>query len=179
MVKALSRETVHILVGAAVLLAAPLLFLLFFNEDARTGSASGYELTAHYNSIDGLGIGADVLLAGVPVGKVTGESFDPEAMQAVVTMTVRSDIRIPDDTVAMVVGGGLLGGKFVKLAVGGSEDMLAPGDSFEYTQDSVIVEALLEKVVLWAEARRKTAREKAIREKQEHEEAPAMGAPAK
>ena len=59
----------------------------------------------------------------------------------------------------MIASDGILGGKYVKLNIGGSMDMLAPGRSFEYVQDSVIVEALLEKVILWAESRRDKARE--------------------
>ncbi|NKB60085.1 MAG: MCE family protein [Alphaproteobacteria bacterium] len=160
----MNRETVHILVGAAVLLAAPLLLIVFFSGDARTSSADGYELTARYNRVDGVTIGTDVLLAGAPVGKVTQQEFDAETLQAVLTFTLRDDIQFPTDTAALIVSDGLLGGKFIKLDPGGAEEMLAPGDSFEYVQDAIIVEALLEKVVLWAEARRLEARKKAGKE---------------
>ncbi len=47
----MSRETVHILVGAAVLPAAPLLFFIFLSGDAGTGSTVGYELVARYNRV--------------------------------------------------------------------------------------------------------------------------------
>ena len=46
------------------------------------------------------------------------------------------------------------------LDPGGAEEMLVAGDSFDYVQDAIIVEALLEKVVLWAEAKRLEARKK-------------------
>lgn len=156
----MTRETVHILVGAAVLLAAPLLFLVFLTGDARTGSTEGFELKARYNRVDGVTVGTDVLLAGAPIGKVTRVDFDPELLQAILTMTLREDIKVPLDTAALIVSDGLLGGKFIKLEPGGAEQMLRPGDHFEYTQDAIIVEALLEKVVLWAEARRLEARRK-------------------
>jgi phospholipid/cholesterol/gamma-HCH transport system substrate-binding protein len=157
----MNRETVHILLGAAVLLAAPLLLFVFFTGDARTGSTEGYELEARYNRVDGVSIGTDVLLAGVPVGKVTGQDFDAETLQAVLTMTLRDDIRLPTDTAALIVSEGLMGGKIIKLDPGGAEEMLSPGDDFQYVQDAIIVEALLEKVVLWAEAKRLQARKKA------------------
>lgn len=157
----MSRDTVHILIGAAVLLAAPLLFWIFLTGDARTGSAEGYELEARYNRVDGVAIGTNVLLAGAPVGKVTQLDFDPESLQAVVTMTLRDDIKVPTDTAAIIVSDGLLGGKFIKLDPGGAEEMLQAGDSFDYVQDAIIVEALLEKVVLWAEAKRLEAKKKA------------------
>jgi phospholipid/cholesterol/gamma-HCH transport system substrate-binding protein len=154
----MSRETVHILVGAAVLLVAPLLLIVFFTGDARTGSAEGYELTARYNRVDGVTIGTDVLISGVPVGKVTKQEFDAETLQAVLTLTLRDDIQVPTDTAALIVSGGLLGGKFIKLDTGGAEEMLKPGDDFAYVQDAIIVEALLEKVVYWAEARKDAKR---------------------
>jgi len=157
----MNRETMHIYTGAAVLLMIPLLGFIFFSGDARTDSADGYELTASYNQVDGVSIGTNVLLAGVPVGKVTALSFDADEFQAILTFVIRDDIRLPTDTAALIISDGLLGGKYIKLDVGGAEDMFQPGDAFEYTQDSVIVEALLEKVVLWAEQRRLKAREKA------------------
>ena len=157
----MNSETVDILVGAAVLLFAPLLFFIFLTDDARTGSANGYELEARYNRVDGVTIGTDVLLAGAPVGKVTQLDFDPELLQAVLTFTLRDDIKVPTDTAAIIVSNGLLGGKSIKLDPGGAEEMLQPGDSFEYVQDAIIVEALLEKVVLRAEAQRLEAKRKA------------------
>ena len=45
----MNRETVHILVGAAVLLFALLLFFIFLTDDARTGSTVGYELEARHS----------------------------------------------------------------------------------------------------------------------------------
>ena len=150
----MNRETVHILVGAAVLLMVPLLGFIFFSGDARTESAKGYDLTASYIRVDGVSIGTNVLLAGIPVGKVTKLAFDAAEFQAILTFTIRDDIRLPSDTAALIISDGLLGGKYIKLDVGGAEDMLQPGDGFEYVQDSVIVEELLEKVVLWAEQRR-------------------------
>jgi len=161
----MKRETVHILAGAAVLLMAPLLGFIFFSGDARTDSAKGYELSASYIRADGVKIGTKVLLAGIPVGKVTKLAFDADDFQAILTFTIRDDIRLPADTAALIVSDGLLGGKYIKLDIGGAQEMLRPGDGFEYAQDSVIVEARLEKVVLWAEQRRLKAREKARRAK--------------
>ena len=63
----MSQDTVHILVGAAVLLLAPMFFLVFLTGDARTGSAQGYALEAHYNRFDGLNIATDV-----PLGRRAG-----------------------------------------------------------------------------------------------------------
>ena len=74
----MSQESVHILVGAAVLRLAPMFFLVFLTGDARTGSAQQYALEDSYNRIEGVTIGTDVLLTGAPVGKVPRLEFEPQ-----------------------------------------------------------------------------------------------------
>jgi ABC-type transporter Mla subunit MlaD len=74
----MSQDTVHILVVAAVLLLAPMFFLVFLTGDARTGSAQEYALEDRYNRIDGVTNGTDVLLTGAPVGKVRRHEFEPQ-----------------------------------------------------------------------------------------------------
>ena len=76
-------------------------------------------------------------------------------------MTLREDIKLPTDTAALIASNGLFGGKFIKLDPGGAEEMLQLGDGFDYVQDAIIVEALLEKAVLRAEAQRLVAKRKA------------------
>ena len=44
-------------------------------------------LFARFDHIDGLGVGADVRLAGVKVGSVTDERIDPQSFLAVVRLT--------------------------------------------------------------------------------------------
>ena len=117
-------------------------------------------MTAHYNRVDGISVGAKVLLAGIPVGQVTRQEFDAKNQQAVLTFLIQDGIKLPNDTVAMIVSDGLMGGKFIKLEPGGEIDLLQPGDVFTYVQDAVLVESVLEKIVLRAEARRRKDRAK-------------------
>lgn len=150
----MERETLNIWVGAAVLIIVPLLFFIFFTGDIRTQAASGYELQGRYSRVDGVAVGTKVLLTGIPIGQVTKLRFDPEDQQAVLTFSIRDGIKIPRDSVAMIVSDGLLGGKFIKVGVGGELENLNPGDSFGYIQDSVLIEPLLEKIVSDAERNR-------------------------
>ncbi|MBL4719682.1 MAG: MCE family protein [Alphaproteobacteria bacterium] len=155
-------ETRNIWIGAAVFVIGPALLAIFFTGDVRTKNVQGYELVAHYNRVDGISVGAKVLLAGIPVGQVVRQEFDAEDQQAILTFLIQDDIRLPNDTVAMIVSDGLMGAKFIKLEPGGELDELQPGDDFTYVQDAVLVESLLEKIVLRAEAkRRKQAKAKA------------------
>lgn len=151
----MDRETQNIWIGAAVCVIVPVLLAVFFTGDVRTKQVQGFELTAYYNRVDGISVGAKVLLAGIQVGQVTRQEFDAEGQQAILTFLIRDGIKLPNDTVAMIVSDGLMGSKFIKLEPGGEIDLLQPGDVFTYVQDAVLVESVLEKIVLRAEASRR------------------------
>src|SRR6185437_16098859 len=61
------RNIGEVLVGAVVLLVAAA-FLGYAVAHSGRGGASGYELHASFDHIDGLNVGSDVKLAGVKVG---------------------------------------------------------------------------------------------------------------
>lgn len=151
----ISRDISEVLVGAVALVAFAAFVAFAFTVNQR--SITGYPLVARYNHIDGLALHADVRLAGIRVGEVVGETLDPATDQAVVTMTIENGVEIPDDSAAIVATEGLLGSKFIKIDPGGDERSLKPGQSFDYVQDSVDLEHLLQLVVEQAEARRAAA----------------------
>lgn len=114
------------------------------------------ELVAVFNQVDGLNEGASVRMAGVPVGVVSGMTLTDD-YKARTTLKVRRDVPLPDDTAAIIETEGLFGAKYVELQPGGSFDELTPGDRVAYTQDSVILEDLLAKIVARAKAQQPAA----------------------
>jgi phospholipid/cholesterol/gamma-HCH transport system substrate-binding protein len=152
----MKREIQHIWVGVTVFVIGALI-IASVSMSGRPGETTGldYEITARFRSIDGISVGSDVTLAGIHVGTVTKQVFDPADLSAVITMSIDNYIKIPYDSVAMIVSTGVLGRNFIKIAAGGQEDYFEAGDEFEYIQNSIIFEELLEKVILSAEAKRK------------------------
>jgi len=140
------RSFAEVLTGAVVLLVAAG-FLAYAVANSGRSTVSGYTLTAKFDHIDGLGVGADVRLAGVKVGSVNAEQIDPQSFMAVVTLSVRSDVKLPKDTAAIITSESLLGGKFLSLQPGGDEATLQPGQSITITQSSVSLEELLGKFI--------------------------------
>ena len=140
------RSIVEILTGAVVLLVA-LGFLGFAVAHSGRTTGSGYTLTANFDRIDGLNIGADVRLAGVKVGSVIAARIDPKTFLAVVSFSVRDDLLLPKDTSAEIVSESLLGGKFLSLSPGGDNTLLKPGQAVTITQSSVSLEQLLGKFI--------------------------------
>jgi len=153
-VRGLSRQTRHTVLGGAVVMAGAIALVLSQGaSEPKTGG--GYELNARFGSVDGVGKGTKVLLAGIEVGEVVRRAYEPGRQRALLVLSMRRDIEIPLDTVAMIVSDGLMGNKYIKLQPGGETEMLRDGGTFEYVQDSIIFEEILEKVILNAEQKRK------------------------
>jgi phospholipid/cholesterol/gamma-HCH transport system substrate-binding protein len=150
--KSLARQNTEILVGTLVLIVFALFIVYAFTGRALAGK-EGYPITAEFGQVDGLAVGSQVTIAGLPVGQVTKLDLDPQAMRPIVTMIIDRSIKLPTDSSARVATDGLLGPKFIKIDPGGDEEMIAPGGRIEYVQDAVIVERLLQKIVKDAEAR--------------------------
>ncbi len=107
----------------------------------------GYPLRASFSQIDGLEVGSDVKLAGVSVGQVIQEKVDPKKYNAIVTFTVRADIKLPVDTAAIITSDSLLGGKYIDLSPGGDEKILQVDEFLTHTQGSISLQQLLSKFI--------------------------------
>jgi phospholipid/cholesterol/gamma-HCH transport system substrate-binding protein len=72
--------------------------------------------------------------------------YDMDLMKAKVVLRIdgRYD-RIPNDSDAAIFTSGLLGGQYVGITPGGSDQFYANGDQIEFVQDAVILEHLISK----------------------------------
>lgn len=142
----MNSSLVESLIGAVVLaVAAGFLYLAYTTTDI--GTRGGTEYVARFERVSGLAIGADVRIAGIKVGSVTRTDLDTDNYQAVVRVSVRPDIPLPEDTTASITSDGLLGDAYVKLSPGGSPDMLPPGGEIEFTDSPTDLWSLIRKAV--------------------------------
>ena len=123
----MKRNVIETVLGAIVL-AVALVFLVFSYSTANVGSVSGYNITANFSTIGGLNIGDPVQISGVKVGSVSKVDLDPQTFLARVTMSIMPSVKLPDDTAALISSTSLLGGRYMELQPGSSEDIMAPGD---------------------------------------------------
>jgi phospholipid/cholesterol/gamma-HCH transport system substrate-binding protein len=142
----MSRKFPEVLTGLAVIIIA-IVFLFYALGRAQALSGAGYPLTAQFSNIGGLTVGSDVKLGGVTIGRVTDERLDPITYAAIVKLQINKGIQLPSDTSATISSDGLLGGNYVGLSPGGSNTMLAPGQSFSVTQSAINIEDLLGKFI--------------------------------
>lgn len=128
---------IETLVGAAVL-AVAIGFAVYASAPRESGGSEGsYELYALFSNATGVSPGTDVRIAGVKVGRVSEVAFDTATKQARVTIEVRDDVSLGDETMAIIDSEGLLGGTFVALdPIPGFGD-LQPGDQIVSTQGAI------------------------------------------
>jgi phospholipid/cholesterol/gamma-HCH transport system substrate-binding protein len=145
----MARHNPAELVTGAIVLAVAGTFMVFaVASTGRSFSAGGtYDLHAVFDHVDGLSLGADTRIAGVKVGSVTAIALDPKTYLADVQFTVQNDVQLTDDSSATVASDGLLGGKYLALATGGSDKDLKPGGEITITQGSMNLEALIGKYI--------------------------------
>lgn len=110
-------------------------------------SSEGFNLSARFDSASGLRPGADVELAGVPVGRVVAIRLDPNplASQAIVEMRLEANLHLSDDSMASIKTSGLIGDKYISLTRGGSDSELAAGATMTDTESPMDLESLIAK----------------------------------
>ncbi|HTT85251.1 MAG TPA: outer membrane lipid asymmetry maintenance protein MlaD [Rhizomicrobium sp.] len=138
----MQNNTFETLMGALVILVAAG-FLYFAYTSTSVGSLGGYDLNARFASADGISTGTDVRLHGVKVGRVMSLQLDPKTYAVNAEFSVRSDIKIPDDSSIKVTSAGIMGSSYLAIQPGGSDKMLPPGGEITNTQGSIDLMGLI------------------------------------
>lgn len=98
----------------------------------------GYTVYANFDNIAGLKSGDSVDLAGVQVGKVARIGLNND--RARVGLRIDQGVQIDSEAIAGIKSAGLLGDKYVSIALGPGEKMLRNGDVIRETQSSFVLE---------------------------------------
>ena len=84
----------------------------------------GYVVTADFPTVGGLKAGSPVEIAGVQIGNVDAINLVDD--QARVVMSIRSGIKLQDDSIASIKTKGLIGEKYIRISPGGSDRSIPP-----------------------------------------------------
>jgi phospholipid/cholesterol/gamma-HCH transport system substrate-binding protein len=104
-----------------------------------------YEVYAIFSDIGGLKEGSSVVIAGVEVGRV--KSITMEDYEAKVVLSISTDVKLQEDSIATIKTRGLIGEKYLSLTPGGSEEIIKPGGKIRETLPPVDFEELVSKYV--------------------------------
>jgi phospholipid/cholesterol/gamma-HCH transport system substrate-binding protein len=118
---------------------------------------TSYRLRAQFENVGGLKVGAPIKIAGVTVGRVESIGYDMQLFKAIVTLRIDERYgQIPNDSDASIFTAGLLGGQYIGISPGGSEQYFKNGDQVEFVQDAIVLENLISKY-LFSQANKEAA----------------------
>lgn len=143
----MKQSKLELTVGAFVF--AGLLAVAFLAVKIGAGTLTGsetYSIKARFSNCGGINPGSNVLIGGVPVGRVGVITLDPTDFSAIVELKLQKIVKLPGDTIASIKTTGLIGDKYVSLSPGGDTAILAPGAMITNTESSVDLESLISKM---------------------------------
>ena len=140
-----SRTTQFIVGIFALAGVAALVFLSLRLGRLELFPAPGYTLYANFDTIAGLKTGDQVEIAGVKVGKVTAVAL--EENRAHVTLRINQGVEIDNDAFAAVKSSGIIGDKFISIALGPGDRTLGDRDLIRHTQSAVVLEDLIGQLI--------------------------------
>lgn len=148
------EETKDLIIGFAVILASLIIGVIYQWQSTvwANAEATDYPIYATFNRTDGLEVGDKVRMAGIDVGYVADSVLDNN-FRATLTLMIKSGIIIPDDSSAAIVSSGIMGNKYIEIEAGGSEDFIAENGEFEYTQDAMVLEELVDRIISLGKAK--------------------------
>jgi phospholipid/cholesterol/gamma-HCH transport system substrate-binding protein len=138
----MKRANLELAVGVFVLIGLACLAYLAVNLGKMEIYGGGYQIYANFDNVSGLKQGAQVEVAGVPVGRVDSIRLTP-MYQAKVGMKLEHGLKIYKDAIASIRTKGIIGDKFVKISPGGAESELPPGGVIKQTEAAIDLEELL------------------------------------
>ena len=140
----MNKNLLETLMGAVVLIVAAA-FLAFAYEGSQLRVEAGYVVSGKFSNASGISLGSDVRIGGIKVGVVSGLTLDPNSYEAVISMQIRGNTKVPKDSSAAIVSSGLLGEKYLQLTPGSDDKMLADGGKIQFTQSGINLEEMIGK----------------------------------
>ena len=134
------NSVLYFSVGLVVILAVVVLVfgIFFLNEKDPRETFNTFHLK--FTQVSTLVLDDPVKINGVKLGKV--ENIELSGHRVVVTIRLRTDVRIPKDSEIRVQNIGIMGERQIGIILGDEEKYFAPGDTIDGQFDAGIAEAL-------------------------------------
>ena len=124
--------------------AVALLLKLMLIEN-KTTNDDYFLLKASFNKIDGIQVGTPVMISGIEIGNVS--EINLKNNYPTLILRILKNLKISNDSSISIQTDGLFGNKFLSIEIGGTDQFFNDGDKFSFTEDSILVEELLEKII--------------------------------
>ena len=138
---------IETLMGFSVILIA-MLFLFFGFSLENNINYKKISISAIFDNVTGLSIGDKVKISGITVGKIKNFKLEKEEFEVMVELEVDKQIKIPDDSTAIISSSSLFGGKFLEIIPGSSEIFLKDKSVIYDTQTSLSFTDMIGKMIM-------------------------------
>jgi phospholipid/cholesterol/gamma-HCH transport system substrate-binding protein len=128
-------------VGFLLLGTGSLCYLFTDMGEAVIGYGGTYTVYADFTNASGLDPGSGIEIAGVHVGQVTDVRLVDG--RARVRLSLRSDLRLQEDAIASIQTKGLLGGRYIVITPGGSDQLIPPEGKIRETESPLDLPSLM------------------------------------
>ncbi|AQS89226.1 toluene ABC transporter periplasmic protein [Neoasaia chiangmaiensis NBRC 101099] len=128
------------IVSSGLVLVAAVLFTIYANQQRQGAVRGGEPMHARFVSANGLAAGADVTMAGVPVGSVQRIFLDARTQMATVDFTLDPTLRLPTDSVVQIGAPTLTADNALQIAPGHAKTVFPSGSTIQNTRDQVSLE---------------------------------------
>jgi len=141
----MKQEQKELIAGVFLLLLFVALAVFIQSRSNIRKQSSNFILYADFPKADGILIGADVRLAGMPIGKLVDQTIN-DNYSARLKLALNKKIALSTDSSIAIETDGIMGAKYLEISPGGEEETFKSGDSFVYTQNALLIDELLEKM---------------------------------
>ena len=102
-------------------------------------------IESEFNQIDGIEQNSEVRISGMKIGKVI--SMEIKNNKPNLKLGIKKNLNIPEDSSLSIQTDGLFGKKYLSLEPGGSEIFLKNSEKIFLTEDSILIQDLLQKII--------------------------------
>ena len=108
--------------------------------------SSGYNVSATFEDAGGLRAGADVMLAGVSIGRVASVQLQGQE-EALLQLEIQQGVKLTTDAIAAVRTKGIIGERYVRISQGADDEIIENHGEIEETESAINIEDLISKYI--------------------------------
>jgi len=108
--------------------------------------SSGYNVSATFEDAGGLRAGADVMLAGVSIGRVASVQLKGQE-EALLQLEIQQGVKLTTDAIAAVRTKGIIGERYVRISQGADDETIEDHGEIEETESAINIEDLISKYI--------------------------------
>lgn len=143
----MKKNHFEIIIGIATIILSLLFVLFVMKITNKKIKQNTYTLNAIFENIEGINIGTKIKIGGTEIGKVSDIKLEDDYTVRI-KLSINSWVDIPNDSSIKISTSGIIGGKYLKVVVGGSGTYLKDGEYFEFTESSFDLEDIITRFML-------------------------------